>query len=244
MSRIIQKIPAPKAKVLYSEIVQEYIDKNMRAVDLDDPRASESEENRALGSSFNKFMDQKLKFVRVVNCIPKDPTIDSDFEKVFPSTESIESMSLDELIQPQVFLRFENADPIPVEENLGQDQGSPELPILDKKKDPRIEEIEDLVAGKYFIKDGRLVKGDPDVRQTSQYSNWTAGNVDPEDLEKHKRLLERQHFGGPFWEGKQKPKPIEEEMPEYVPDDSEHGDMPVYMLGHQEGEKGFKKVRG
>jgi len=244
MSRIIQKIPQPKAKALYSEIVHEYMDKNVRTVDFDDSEALENAENRAIVSGFAKFMEQKLKFVRVVNCIPKDQTIDSDFEKVFPTEESIQLMSLDELIQPQTFLNIEKSSSNPAEENMDLSVNSQELSQQTQKKDPRLEEIEDLIAGKYYIKDGRLIKGDPDPRLTSQYSNWTAGNVDPEDLERHKKLLERQHYGGPFWEGKPKPKSIEEEMPEYVPEESPYGDTPVYMLGHKEGNHGFKKVRG
>ena len=40
----------------------------------------------------------------------------------------------------------------------------------------------------------------------AEFSNWYAGNVDPGDLKKHKEMLDRQHFSGPFW--KNRPKPI------------------------------------
>jgi hypothetical protein len=38
-----------------------------------------------------------------------------------------------------------------------------------------------------------------------EFSNWGAGNVDPEDLKRHKELLQRQYFGGEYWKGKEKP---------------------------------------
>ena len=43
------------------------------------------------------------------------------------------------------------------------------------------------------------------------FTNWHAGNVDPEDLKKHKELLHRQHYGGPFWEGRQKPMQLKDD---------------------------------
>jgi hypothetical protein len=245
MSRIMQKIPQHKGKALYSEIVHEYMDRNIRTIDIDDPIALQNEEDRKMISDFTKFIDQKLKFARVVNCIPKDSTIDDDFAQVYQNEESISAMSIDELIRPDIFLNIEMKE-------KGLSEGTNDADINGKNssetkqihKDPKIEEIQNFVAGKYYIKDGRLVKGEPNARATSQYSNWTAGNVDPEDLERHKQLLERQHFGGPFWEGKQRPKSIEDEMPEYEPEESSYGNTPVYMLGHKQGEQKFKKVRG
>ena len=44
------------------------------------------------------------------------------------------------------------------------------------------------------------------------FSNWYSGNVDPEDLRRHKELLDRQHFGGPVWDGKGRPKSLIEEL--------------------------------
>lgn len=34
------------------------------------------------------------------------------------------------------------------------------------------------------------------------FKNWYVGNSDPEDLKRHKQMLERQYFKGPFWESK------------------------------------------
>lgn len=35
--------------------------------------------------------------------------------------------------------------------------------------------------------------------------------------QRHKELLERQHFGGPFWEGKEKPQSYDKQLPDYDP---------------------------
>ena len=44
------------------------------------------------------------------------------------------------------------------------------------------------------------------VREEVDFSNWSEGNVDPENIKKHKQLLTRQHFGGEFWKDKERPK--------------------------------------
>jgi hypothetical protein len=40
------------------------------------------------------------------------------------------------------------------------------------------------------------------IREEVDFSNWSEGNVDPENIKRHKELLTRQHFGGEFWKGK------------------------------------------
>ena len=41
------------------------------------------------------------------------------------------------------------------------------------------------------MKDGKLVKGEAERREHVDFSNWFAGNVDPDDLKKHKEMLHR-----------------------------------------------------
>jgi len=68
------------------------------------------------------------------------------------------------------------------------------------------------------MKDGKLVKGEAERRELVDWSNWFAANVDPEDLKKHKELMDRQHFGGPVWKGKGRPMSIIDEVdPVYAP---------------------------
>jgi len=83
-------------------------------------------------------------------------------------------------------------------------------------------EAEDFRSGKYILKDGKLVKGEAAKRKYVEFSNWHAANVAPEDLKRHKELLDRQHYRGPFWEGKPKPTSIlDEKSPLYNMDDAE-----------------------
>ena len=49
-----------------------------------------------------------------------------------------------------------------------------------------------------------MVPGEASKRKLVDFSNWVASNVDPEDLKKHRELLDRQHFRGPMWEGNNK----------------------------------------
>jgi len=52
-----------------------------------------------------------------------------------------------------------------------------------------------------------LIEGKAKPRQTTTYSNWHSGNTNPEDIKRHRSLLDRQHYSGPLWEGI-KPKSI------------------------------------
>ena len=40
----------------------------------------------------------------------------------------------------------------------------------------------------------------PNPREEVMFTNWAEGNVDPDDVKRHKRLLDRQHFKSPEWE--------------------------------------------
>lgn len=53
----------------------------------------------------------------------------------------------------------------------------------------------------YVWRDGKLVEGKAKERKTVSYSNWHGGHLNPDDLRKHRELLDRQHYGGPLWEG-------------------------------------------
>jgi hypothetical protein len=53
----------------------------------------------------------------------------------------------------------------------------------------------------YVWRDGKLVEGKAQERKVVTYSNWHSGNQNPDDMRKHRELLDRQHYGGPLWEG-------------------------------------------
>ena len=100
----------------------------------------------------------------------------------------------------------------------------------------------DIPGVKHFIvKDGKVEEGKSEIKITPEYSNWYGANVDPQDLRRHKDLLDRQHYSGPFWEGRPKnPSILEEENPRYEKvDPEEHPDESL----REEKESSFEKVK-
>lgn len=78
-------------------------------------------------------------------------------------------------------------------------------------------EAEKISHGTFYMDNGRIFFGSAEKREPVSYSNWYAGNVDPEQLERHKKLLDRQHFGGPTWENRPMPKSVlDETFEEYL----------------------------
>lgn len=55
--------------------------------------------------------------------------------------------------------------------------------------------------GTYVLRDGKLVPGQGETREQAQYSNWYCSNADPEDIRRHRELMDRMHYRGPKWEG-------------------------------------------
>jgi len=49
-------------------------------------------------------------------------------------------------------------------------------------------------SGIYKWVDGKLIESQHEPRFQTEHTNWDAGNADPEDLQKHKELLDRQYF--------------------------------------------------
>jgi hypothetical protein len=46
-------------------------------------------------------------------------------------------------------------------------------------------------SGTYVLRDGKLVKGEAEKREKATYSNWYCSNADPEDLRRHRELMDR-----------------------------------------------------
>ena len=85
---------------------------------------------------------------------------------------------------------------------------------LPEKEPQKVTEIAGI--RKSHFKDNKMHAGGSEEKFFPEYSNWYGGNVDPQDLRRHKDLLDRQHFSGPFWEGRPKnPSIIDEENPVY-----------------------------
>jgi len=85
------------------------------------------------------------------------------------------------------------------------------------------------------------VEGKAEVREKATYSNWYCSNADPEDLRRHRELMDRQHYKGPQWEGKSIPKSVmEEKVPKYRHRDPEP--HPSEAAPEKEGVKGWEHV--
>jgi hypothetical protein len=66
------------------------------------------------------------------------------------------------------------------------------------------------------MRDGKLVPGKSAVREQATFTNWYCSNADPEDIIRHRELMDRMHYRGPKWEGVGIPKSIiEEQNPVY-----------------------------
>jgi hypothetical protein len=51
---------------------------------------------------------------------------------------------------------------------------------------------EDEKGNKTFkMENGKVVEGNEEKREKVDFSNWYASNVDPEDLKRHRELLDR-----------------------------------------------------
>lgn len=68
-----------------------------------------------------------------------------------------------------------------------------------------------IIIETFVWRDGKLVEGKAKKRKTTTYSNWNSKNLNPDDIKRHRALLDRQHFRGPLWEGIGRPKSISEE---------------------------------
>ena len=92
-----------------------------------------------------------------------------------------------------------------------------------------------------MLRDGKLVEGKGEVREQATYSNWYCSNADPEDIRRHRELMDRMHYRGPQWEGQGIPKSIiEEKNPVYRKVDPEA--HPSESTGQKEGKKDFEFV--
>ena len=98
-------------------------------------------------------------------------------------------------------------------------------------------------AGIYIMKDGKLVKGEGRKREEVMFSNWYCSNADPEDLRRHRELMDRFSFKGPHWDDIGVPKSIiEEENPVYRKIEKEENPNDREDAEEVRGDKGFDYV--
>ena len=53
----------------------------------------------------------------------------------------------------------------------------------------------------FVVRNGKVVEGKGERREEAEYENWCSSNADPEDIRRHRELLDRECFKGPKWEG-------------------------------------------
>ena len=117
--------------------------------------------------------------------------------------------------------------------------GAPHHDPAKQPQEPPKDGIQD--AGTYILRDGKLVKGKAEIREQASFSNWYCSNADPEDIRRHRELMDRMHYRGPKWEGIGIPKSIiEEENPVYAPREKE--EHPSLKHADEEGSKEFEYV--
>jgi hypothetical protein len=79
---------------------------------------------------------------------------------------------------------------------------------MKRRKSRALEQVFNHNLETFVFRDGKLVEGKAKRREVVVYSNWHSGNLNPDDLQKHRSLLDRQHFRGPLWEGIGRPQSI------------------------------------
>eukprot|EP00352_Strombidinopsis_acuminata_P000372 CAMPEP_0176343400 /NCGR_PEP_ID=MMETSP0126-20121128/3914_1 /TAXON_ID=141414 ORGANISM="Strombidinopsis acuminatum, Strain SPMC142" /NCGR_SAMPLE_ID=MMETSP0126 /ASSEMBLY_ACC=CAM_ASM_000229 /LENGTH=144 /DNA_ID=CAMNT_0017689327 /DNA_START=708 /DNA_END=1142 /DNA_ORIENTATION=+ len=96
-------------------------------------------------------------------------------------------------------------------------------------------------SGTYVLRNGQLVPGEAEKREEATYSNWYCSNADPEDIRKHRELMDRMHYRGPEWHDKPLPRSVIEEVnPTYRKVEAEA--HPSAMKDAKEGKKEFEYV--
>ena len=140
----------------------------------------------------------------------------------------------------EIFHNYQQIEDLPSLETI-KNRAENKLLILEMTSEPKIAPIPIPGVKNYIVKDGRVEEGKSEVKFSPEYSNWYGGNVDPQDLRRHKDLLDRQHYSGPFWEGRPRnPSVIDEENPKYEKVDPEpHPDESL----RAEKESSFEKVK-
>lgn len=108
-------------------------------------------------------------------------------------------------------------------------------------KEPEGQGIQE--SGTYVMRDGKLVPGKGAVREQATFSNWYCSNADPEDIRRHRELMDRMHYRGPKWEGVGIPKSIiEEQNPVYRKVQSDPHPSDIKDENLKEGSKEWEHV--
>lgn len=139
-----------------------------------------------------------------------------------------------------IFQNYQNIEDLAELESIKK-RAENKLIILDMSTTQAPQPVPVPGVRSFIVKEGKVEEGKSEIKFSPEYSNWYGGNVDPQDLRRHKDLLDRQHYSGPFWEGRQRnPSILEEENPRYEKVEPEaHPDISL----QEEKESAFEAVK-
>jgi hypothetical protein len=152
-----------------------------------------------------RYFDYKLKYLQFLNSgISFDDLVNRYISEYFDNEIDLAQNQIPSISQMQNALEEyvktkDKKDTTEVEDSVQEEdkrmidsqkseiekkKKAPDLKFVDYENETELIDRDNLMSGNYYIKDGVLVKGDPDLRSTALYSNWHAGNVDPQDLQR------------------------------------------------------------
>jgi len=186
--KIIEDIESGKMKLVTDESEVQQLNelKNANVADT-----TKTEELFSVFSNSKKYNEEDVdKFVETIKPILNNKNLNEEQKQILLKKEL--KKAEDEWNQ-------KNMDGM-VSYNM---YGQMEVTFFKNKEETQEKENEKKQNGikNYVWRDGKLVEGKSKERKAVTYSNWHAGHHNPDDLRRHRELLDRQHYGGPLWEG-------------------------------------------
>ena len=212
----------------------------------DSPEAKQKqyEQDKEKSQNLDAFTEEIVKGLENIKQVDKFYA-ESDYKERFKSIkyfEREEDQELKELyFQDQQSIKnmrdnlFHKVDGVIDIDMHGQ------VKITSSLKEPEKVGIQE--SGTYVMRDGKLVPGKSAVREQATFTNWYCSNADPEDIIRHRELMDRMHYRGPKWEGVGIPKSIiEEQNPVYRKVNDEPHPAEIKDQDLKEGKKEWEHV--
>lgn len=226
------------------------------AVSLDDDETPEAKQKRQEQihkdkqrfSAIDKHTDELIKSLEVlkkIDVLNKD-LIDEQNEKrkQIRYVERVEDLEMKKAYEEEQerFEKMHESLKGQIDGEIDLDMhGNVQIRMKGEKREAELLQEGIQGPGTYILRNGKLVPGKAEVREQAQYSNWYCSNADPEDIRRHRELMDRMHYRGPKWEGVGVPKSI---LEEYDPTYRKVEADPHPMEAHpdKEGKKEFEYV--
>jgi hypothetical protein len=203
--RIISDLDSGRMKIFSDEKEVEQM-KELKDVNIADTR--KSEELFSVFASNKKYNDEDVNsFINRVKPIIENKSLSDEQKQIFlkkelkKAEEEWNEKNMDGVVGYNMYGQMEvtfykdkdqaetgESKPVGEAEDISGSGGS--------AKEPKNTGVKNFVW-----RDGKLVEGKATERKAVTYSNWHPGHHNPDDLRRHRDLLDRQHYGGPLWEG-------------------------------------------